>query len=73
MLGFAGMRALPLGGRGESGFGRIHGPEGLKEFTRTRAVATQKYAIPGMNLLTFDRPAVMVRLLPRLIRWLHAR
>lgn len=73
VLGFAGVAALPLGGRGESGFGRIHGPEGLKEFTRTRAIATQKYSIPGMNLLTFDRPAVMVRLLPRLIRWLHAR
>lgn len=73
VLGFAGVAALPLGGLGESGFGRIHGPEGLKEFTRTRAVATQRYAIPGMNLLSFDRPALMVRLLPRLIRWLHSR
>lgn len=73
VLGFAGVAALPLGGVGESGFGRIHGPEGLKEFTRTRAVATQKYAIPGMNLITFNRSPVMVRLLPRLIRWLHAR
>ncbi|PWN00999.1 aldehyde dehydrogenase [Nocardioides silvaticus] len=73
VLGFAGVAALPLGGVGESGFGRIHGPEGLKEFTRTRAIATQKYAIPGMNLITFNRSPVMVRLLPRLIRWLHAR
>ncbi|KAA1426392.1 aldehyde dehydrogenase family protein [Nocardioides antri] len=72
VLGFAGMAALPLGGRGESGFGRIHGPEGLREFTRPRAVATQRFPAP-INLLTFGRKAWVVRLLPRLIRWVHAR
>lgn len=72
VLGFAGMAAMPLGGRGESGFGRIHGPEGLREFTRTRAVATQRFPAP-INLLTFGRKAWVVRLLPRLIRWVHAR
>ena len=72
MLGFAGMATLPLGGRGESGFGRIHGPEGLREFTRPRAVATQRFPAP-INLLTFGRRAWVVRLLPRLIRWIHAR
>ena len=72
VLGFAGMAALPLGGKGESGFGRIHGPEGLREFTRPRAIATQRYA-PPMNLLTFARKPWVVRLLPRIIKWLHAR
>ncbi|WP_183093979.1 aldehyde dehydrogenase family protein [Nocardioides stalactiti] len=72
VLGFAGMAALPLGGKGESGFGRIHGPEGLKEFTRPRAIATQNYAAP-INLLTFGRKPWVVRLLPRMIRWIHAR
>ena len=72
VLGFAGMAALPLGGKGESGFGRIHGPEGLREFTRPRAIATQRYA-PPMNFLTFGRKPWVVRLLPRLIKWLHAR
>lgn len=72
VLGFAGMATLPLGGRGESGFGRIHGPEGLREFTRPRAVATQRFPAP-INLLTFRRKAWVVRLLPRLIRWLHGR
>lgn len=72
VLGFAGMADLPLGGVGESGFGRIHGPEGLREFTRPRAVATQRFAAP-INLLSLSRPAWLERLLPRLIRWLHAR
>ena len=72
VLGFAGMATLPLGGKGESGFGRIHGPEGLREFTRPRAVAVQRYPAP-INLLTFGRKAWVVRLLPRLIRWIHAR
>jgi acyl-CoA reductase-like NAD-dependent aldehyde dehydrogenase len=71
-LGFAGMAALPLGGKGESGFGRIHGPEGLREFTRPRAVAVQKRSAP-MNLLTFSRKPWVERLLPRLIRWIHGR
>jgi len=72
VLGFAGMATLPLGGRGESGFGRIHGPEGLLEFTRSRAIATQRFA-PPVNLLTFGRKRWVVRLMPRLIRWVHAR
>lgn len=72
VLGFAGMAALPLGGKGESGFGRIHGPEGLREFTRPRAIATQKRAAP-INLLTFTRKPWVERLLPRLIRWIHGR
>lgn len=73
VLGFAGMASMPLGGRGESGFGRIHGPEGLREFTRTRAVAEQRYAVPGVNLLSFERAGWLVRLMPRLVRWLHGR
>ncbi|HJQ07198.1 MAG TPA: aldehyde dehydrogenase family protein [Nocardioides sp.] len=72
VLGFAGMAALPLGGKGESGFGRIHGPEGLREFTRPRAIATQKRAAP-VNLLTFSRKPWVERILPRLIRWIHGR
>ncbi|ERH13433.1 MAG: NAD-dependent aldehyde dehydrogenase [halophilic archaeon J07HB67] len=30
----------PMGGRGDSGIGRRHGPEGLLRFTDTQAVAT---------------------------------
>lgn len=73
VLGFAGVASLPLGGKGESGFGRIHGPEGLREFTRTRSIAAQRYRIPGADLLTFRRSRLLTRRLPRLVRWLHSR
>ncbi|WP_235738836.1 aldehyde dehydrogenase family protein [Nocardioides alcanivorans] len=72
VIGFAGMASMPLGGRGESGFGRIHGPEGLREFTRTRAVATQRRRAP-VNLMTMDRPGWLVKALPRMLRLLHGR
>jgi hypothetical protein len=32
------MPSLPLGGVGESGFGRVHGPDGLREFSRSKAI-----------------------------------
>ncbi len=34
IITFAMVPGLPFGGVGESGFGRIHGPDGLREFTR---------------------------------------
>ncbi|MGW5311370.1 aldehyde dehydrogenase family protein [Nocardia thailandica] len=52
---YAAIAALPFGGVGESGIGRIHGPEGLRGFTRTHSIARQKYQLPGMALLSFDR------------------
>ena len=36
IITFAMVPGLPFGGVGESGFGRIHGPDGLREFTRER-------------------------------------
>src|SRR5262249_6437853 len=35
-VGFATVPALPFGGVGESGFGRIHGADGLREFARAK-------------------------------------
>ncbi|ADG80756.1 Aldehyde dehydrogenase OS=Tsukamurella paurometabola (strain ATCC 8368 / DSM / CCUG 35730 /CIP 100753 / JCM 10117 / KCTC 9821 / NBRC 16120 / NCIMB 702349/ NCTC 13040) OX=521096 GN=Tpau_4187 PE=3 SV=1 [Tsukamurella paurometabola] len=55
-LSFASVPALPFGGIGDSGFGRIHGADGLREFSRPQSVAAQKFALP-MNLLTFNRKA----------------
>jgi hypothetical protein len=55
VLAFAGFPALPFGGVGESGFGRIHGEDGLKEFTRPKAIARQRFATPA-EMMSFDRP-----------------
>ena len=43
VLTFASVPALPFGGVGDSGFGRIHGEDGLKEFTRAKAITRQRY------------------------------
>ena len=56
VIAFAGIPSLPFGGIGDSGFGRIHGADGLKEFTYAKAVARQRMK-PVMNLTTFDRTA----------------
>ncbi len=52
---FAGVPMLPFGGVGESGFGRIHGDEGLREFSRAKATAEKRFSIP-INPMTFRQP-----------------
>lgn len=55
VMSFAAITSLPFGGVGDSGFGRIHGDEGMKEFTRTKATAEETFALP-INLMTFKLP-----------------
>ena len=57
VLTFASVPALPFGGVGDSGFGRIHGEDGLREFTRAKAITRQRVALP-VNLMSFSRPGV---------------
>jgi acyl-CoA reductase-like NAD-dependent aldehyde dehydrogenase len=54
-LAFAGVPSLPFGGVGDSGFGRIHGDEGLREFARTKATAEERFTLP-VALLSFKLP-----------------
>ena len=56
VIAFAGVPSLPFGGVGQSGFGRIHGPDGLKEFTYAKAITRQKFK-PLMMLTAFARDA----------------
>jgi aldehyde dehydrogenase (NAD+) len=70
VIAFAMVPTLPFGGVGDSGFGRIHGEDGLKEFTRAKSITRQRFALP-VPLMSFDRPAVATRVLPKLLRLLH--
>ncbi|MEU5938751.1 aldehyde dehydrogenase family protein [Micromonospora sp. NPDC047548] len=61
-LTFAGMSTLPFGGVGDSGFGRIHGEDGLREFGRAKAI-TRRRARSLLPSMTFERtPADVARL-----------
>ncbi|BBY62682.1 aldehyde dehydrogenase family protein [Mycolicibacterium helvum] len=60
VIAFVSIPALPFGGVGESGFGRIHGDEGLRTFSRTKSVSTKLYDLPGLNGMLLFRPRVTV-------------
>ncbi|MFJ4621189.1 aldehyde dehydrogenase family protein [Streptomyces sp. NPDC088812] len=72
VLGFAAVPALPFGGCGDSGFGRIHGEEGLKAFTAPQSVTVRRFA-PPVNLTSFTAPAAARARAVAVARWLHRR
>ncbi len=72
VITFAGIPSLPFGGVGDSGFGRIHGPEGLKEFTRPKAIARQRFKAP-LLLTTFSRTAKTDARVAKLVTLLHGK
>jgi acyl-CoA reductase-like NAD-dependent aldehyde dehydrogenase len=72
VLSFIGVPSLPFGGVGESGFGRTHGPDGLREFTRSKAITRQRFPLP-FAMLSFDRPEWLVPVLKRSMRLRHGR
>jgi len=72
VITFAAIPSLPFGGVGDSGFGRIHGADGLREFSYAHAIARQRFK-PMMNLTSFTRTAKQDRQLTRLVRLLHGR
>ncbi|MCZ2804756.1 aldehyde dehydrogenase family protein [Modestobacter sp. VKM Ac-2983] len=72
VLTFASVPALPFGGVGESGFGRIHGEDGLREFTRAKAITRQRVGLP-VELMSFGRPAGAADALAWVMRLVHGR
>lgn len=70
VIGFAALPALPFGGVGGSGFGRIHGPEGLREFCYAKSVARQRFR-PPVAMTNFNRRGRTDDLFSGAIRWLH--
>jgi acyl-CoA reductase-like NAD-dependent aldehyde dehydrogenase len=67
VLTYATIPGLPWGGTRDSGFGRIHGPDGLREFARSRAITRERFAIP-LKVTTFARPEKAVAQLRQIVR-----
>jgi aldehyde dehydrogenase (NAD+) len=72
VVSYAAVPSLPFGGVGDSGFGRVHGADGLREFARAKAVTRRRFP-PVLRVLTFARPAGAIRLLMRIVRIFYGR
>ena len=70
VMAFAGIYGLPFGGVGESGFGRIHGDEGIREFSRVKSTAEQAFALP-INMMSFKQPKNAAKNLRGMIKQLY--
>ncbi|WP_199511716.1 aldehyde dehydrogenase family protein [Nucisporomicrobium flavum] len=71
-LTFVGMATLPFGGVGDSGFGRIHGDDGLREFGVPKSITVRR----GPSLLpsmTFERTPAQVRRIVKAVKLLYGR
>jgi acyl-CoA reductase-like NAD-dependent aldehyde dehydrogenase len=71
-LTFVGLGNLPFGGVGDSGFGRIHGEDGLREFARAKAITVRR----GPSLLpamTFERTPAQVAKIVTALKILYGR
>jgi acyl-CoA reductase-like NAD-dependent aldehyde dehydrogenase len=72
VLGFAAVPALPFGGSKDSGFGRIHGEEGLRAFAAARSTTVQRFT-PPIALTTFEITAAARERAVNMARALHVR
>jgi acyl-CoA reductase-like NAD-dependent aldehyde dehydrogenase len=72
VITFAAVPSLPFGGSGDSGFGRIHGADGLREFSRAKAITRQRMR-PVADLTTLNRTDKDLNRVLRLVTLLHGR
>jgi aldehyde dehydrogenase (NAD+) len=69
---FAAIASVPFGGVKDSGFGRVHGPEGLLEYTYPRTVVRTRFNLP-LHLLSFKRKPKEERLVIKATKLLNGR
>ena len=72
VVAFASVPALPFGGSGDSGFGRIHGADGLREFARPKSITRQRMK-PMVNLTSFSRTDQDMKKILSLVTILHGK
>jgi aldehyde dehydrogenase (NAD+) len=71
-ISFAAIATVPFGGVKDSGYGRIHGPEGILEFTYARTVIRARFQLP-IVFTSFKRTAGSDKLIVNLTKWLNGR
>jgi aldehyde dehydrogenase (NAD+) len=71
-ISFAAIATVPFGGVKDSGYGRIHGPEGILEFTYPRTVIRARFQLP-IVFTSFARTAGSDKLIINLTKWLNGR
>jgi acyl-CoA reductase-like NAD-dependent aldehyde dehydrogenase len=69
---FAAVASVPFGGVKNSGYGRIHGAEGMLEYTYARTVVKTRFRIP-LKFTSFKRTKLSEKVLTTLIKRLHGR
>lgn len=69
---FAAVASVPFGGVKDSGSGRIHGPEGILEFTYARTVVRARFQLP-IKFTSFNRTYFGDKLMMRAIKLLKGR
>jgi hypothetical protein len=72
VIAFAGVPSLPFGGSGDSGFGRIHGADGLREFARPKSITRQRMK-PPINLTSLARTDKDMKRILGLATMLHGK
>ena len=69
---FAAVPSVPFGGVKDSGYGRIHGAEGLLEYTYARTVVKTRFKIP-LKFTSFKRTKLSEKVLTVLVKRLYGR
>ena len=72
VLTYAGVAGLPFGGVGDSGFGRIHGEDGLREFARSKSITRLRHRAL-IDVTRFDRRRSAIKGLVTVVRLVHGR
>ena len=66
----AGIPSIPFGGVKNSGYGRIHGVEGLMEFTFAKSIIKPIFNLP-LAITSFNRSIFTDKLIGKLAKIIH--